>query len=299
MDKTNAKGYLFAVGATVIWSGNFIIARGLSDSIHPLELAFWRWATAVLFFLPLGLKPMIAERNILKKNIPYIIITSILGITIFNTLIYFAGRTTTALNLSLISITNPIFIVILSRIFFKESITVNKLIGIIIVINGIVLLVTQGDISRLTNISFAIGDLWMLIAAFTFAAYSILLKRKPKGLSVFSLQMATFITGLIFLSPFYIWKTVTSPPTSFDAATVLSILYVGIFASLIAFILWSKSIEIIGPAKSGMIYYTLPLFSGLLAFFVLKESITIIHLFSAVLIIFGIFTANSLGRKQQ
>jgi len=104
-------GYLFATGATAIWSGNFIIARGLNESIPPISLAFWRWVVAVIVFLPFALKPLIDEWDILKENIPYLSVTALLGITIFNTLIYFAGHTTTAINLSLISITFPIFIV--------------------------------------------------------------------------------------------------------------------------------------------------------------------------------------------
>ena len=195
-------GYLFAIGATAIWSGNFIIARGLNESIPPISLAFWRWVVAVIVFLPFALKPLITEWDILKKNIFYLCITALLGITIFNTLIYFAGHTTTAINLSLISITFPVFIVILSRIFYRELITINKGVGIILVATGIVFLITKGTLSRLLNISFAIGDIWMLAAAIIFAVYSILLKRKPKQLSIWAFQLSTFILGLIFLFPF-------------------------------------------------------------------------------------------------
>jgi len=122
-------GYLFALAATIIWSGNFIIARGLSDRIPPVSLAFWRWVVAVIVFLPFALRSLISEWEKLKKNILYLSVVSILGITIFNTLIYFAGQTTTAINLSLISITFPVFIVIISRIFLYESITFYKAIA--------------------------------------------------------------------------------------------------------------------------------------------------------------------------
>ncbi len=290
-------GYLFALGATAIWSGNFIIARGLNESIPPISLAFWRWVVAVVVFLPFALKPLIVEWDILKENILYLSVTSLLGITIFNTLIYFAGHTTTAINLSLISITFPVFIVILSRIFFRESITVNKGIGIILVAVGVVLLITKGAPSRLLDISFAVGDVWMLVAALTFAIYSILLKRKPKMLSIWAFQLSTFILGLIFLFPFFILEYVTVPPVEFDTKTVSSILYVGVFASLSAFVLWNKAIVTVGPSKAGMIYYTLPLFSGLLAYIFLKEDISIIHFYSVLLIVSGIFTANYESKK--
>lgn len=290
-------GYLFAIGATALWAGNFIIARGLSDSISPINLAFYRWVVAVIVFLPFALRPLISEWDILKENIPYLSITSLLGITIFNTLIYLAGHTTTAINLSLISISFPVFIVIFSRIFFGERITLNKGFGIILVILGVITLISKGDFSRLLNISFAIGDVWMLMAAIIFAIYSILLKHKPTQLSIWAFQLSTFILGLIFLFPFFIWEYVTAPPVEFDTKTVYSILYVGIFASLSAFVLWNKAVMTVGPSKAGMIYYTLPLFSGGLAYFFLKEGISIIHFYSMLLIVSGILTANYESKK--
>lgn len=290
-------GYLFALGATAIWSGNFIIARGLSESIPPISLAFWRWTVAVIVFLPFALKPLIAEWNIIKKHIPYLCITSLLGITVFNTLIYFAGHTTTAVNLSLISITFPVFIIILSWMFFGERITAYKGLGILLVVIGVVLLITKGNFLSLLKISFAIGDLWMLLAAITFAVYTILLKRRPENISILAFQLSTFVLGLIFLSPFFIWEYATIPHVGFDPKTVFLILYVGIFASLVAFTLWNKAIVTIGPSKAGMIYYTLPIFSGLSASIFLKENISIIHLYSVLLILSGIFIANYESKK--
>lgn len=290
-------GYLFALGATAIWSGNFIVARGLSDIVPPVSLAFWRWMVAVIVFLPFAFKPLIAERQQLLQNIRYLAITSFLGVTVFNTLIYIAGHTTGALNLSLIAITFPIFIIILSRMLYKELITAYKLVGIALVTGGVVLLITKGDLSVLYNISFAVGDLWMLSASVIFAIYSILIKQKPKELSILAFQLSTFSLGLLFLLPFFIWESSTVPPVNYDTTTVLSILYIGIFASLTAFILWNKAIVTIGPLKSGLIYYTLPLFSGLLAYVFLDETIGIVHLISALLIVAGILTANRVSKK--
>jgi len=290
-------GYLFALGATAIWSGNFIVARGLSDSISPISLAFWRWTVAVIAFLPFALKPLISEWQLIKKNLPFICIIALLGITIFNTLIYFAGHTTSAINLSLISITFPIFTVILSRLMFKEKINLYKILGILLVVAGVVLLITKGNLSRLLEISFAIGDLWMLLAAIIFAVYSILLKRKPAGISIWAFQLATFIIGLIFLTPFFIWDSFTVPHSAFEPKTILSIFYIGVFASLVAFTLWNKAIVAVGPSKAGMIYYTLPIFSAISASIFLSESVSLIHLYSALLIVPGILIANFEGKK--
>lgn len=111
--------------------------------------------------------------------------------------------------------------------------------------------------------------------------------------------MSTFIIGLICLAPFYIWEISSAPKVVFESKSIISILYVGVFASLTSFVLWNKAIINIGPTKAGIIYYTLPLFSGLLAFLILKEEIGMVHLLSALLIISGILTANYESRKRQ
>ena len=292
------RGYLFAFGATALWSGNFIVARGLSESIPPVTLAFFRWLVAVTVFTPFAIKTLMHEWPIIKKNKAYFSITSLLGITTFNTLIYYAGHTTTAMNLSLIAISFPIFILIFSRILYKELLTVKKGIGIVFVLTGVVFLITKGNISTLLNISFNIGDVWMLTAAIVFAVYSLFLKNKPQGLSVITLQLSTMILGLFFLSPFFLWEQSLVHDFFLNKTTAPAILYVGIFASLFAFILWTNAIIILGPSKAGMVYYTLPLFSGLAGYLFLHESVGIIHFYSMVFIFLGILITNHESRNK-
>ena len=196
-------GYVFAIAATAIWSGNFIVARGLNDRIPPVSLAFFRWLVAVIVFMPFAVKNLISEWPVIKNHLTYFCVTSFLGITTFNTLIYFAGHTTTAMNLSLIAITFPIFILLLSRILYNEPVTVKKGIGIVLVLTGVLFLVTKGEIVSVLTISFNIGDIWMLTASIIFAVYSLLLKNKPDGVSIKALQLACFILGVIFCSPFF------------------------------------------------------------------------------------------------
>lgn len=295
MKKSNLiiTGYISAVAATLFWSGNFTIARGITESIPPISLAFWRWTIAILIFTPFALKSLISDWPIIKSHITYLTITSILGVSIFNTLIYIAGHTTTAINMSLIAITFPIFIIIISRFFFNEVMTLNKWLGIFLVITGVVVLITKGDLDILMNISFTEGDLWMLIAAMTFAIYSILLKYKPVELSTRSFQLSTFSIGLLFLAPFYIWESTSTEfqISSIDNTTFYSILYLGLFASLFSYLLWGKAVANIGATKSSIIYYTLPIFSGLVAYLTIGEKIESIHVLSMLLILMGVLIA--------
>jgi drug/metabolite transporter (DMT)-like permease len=295
-DNTNRQsiiaGYIFAFGATVIWSGNFIIARGIHESIPPVSLAFYRWLVAVIVFLPFALKHLRHDWKIIKSHLKYLSITAFLGVSAFNTLIYIAGHSTTAINLSLIAITFPVFVVLFSRILYQEYLTIQKAIGIFLVLIGVVLLVTKGNIVSILDISFNIGDVWMLLASIVFAVYSLFLKNKPAKIGVMSLQLSICLLGLLFLFPFFLWERTTIQQPVLTQATIPAILYIGIFASLCAFTLWTKSIVILGPVKSGMVYYTLPLFSGFLSYLFLKESITMDYFFSMLLIVSGIVTAN-------
>lgn len=302
LSNQGAAGYLFALGATAIWSGNFIVARGLSDAIPPVSLAFYRWVTAVLFFSPFALRGMIREWPLIRRHLPYIAVTAFLGVTCFNTFIYIAGHTTTAMNLSLIAISFPVFIILLSRILFGEVLTLKKGAGILLVLAGVVSLITGGSLARLLEIRFAVGDLWMLAAAMIFAVFSILLKRKPGGISVVTFQFTSFFLGLLFLAPFFIWEQgrVTGDflnLTFLNRSTLPAILYIGIFASLCAFLLWNRAIEALGPARASMVYYTLPLFSGMLAHLFLGERVGLVHLISLVLILSGIVMANQSPRQ--
>jgi drug/metabolite transporter (DMT)-like permease len=285
-------GVGFALLATAFWSGNFVVSRGLSESIHPIKLAFYRWLMASLIFTPFAFKGLIRDWNIIKKHLPYLLLTALLGVSTFNTLIYFAGRSTTAVNMSLIMLTFPIFILLISTFIFKERIGLKKILGIGIVLIGVLSIVTKGQLSSLLDLSLNAGDPLMLTAAFIFAIHSHLIKNKPKQLSIFSLQYITFLMGLLLLLPFHLWISNQSPATDFNPQIIGSILYVAVCASLISFISWNKAIDKIGAVSAGMIYYLLPLFSGLVAFLLLDEKLHYYHLISGLLIILGILISN-------
>jgi drug/metabolite transporter (DMT)-like permease len=293
------RGYLFALFATVLWSGNFIIARGLSGDLSPISLSFYRWSVAVLVFLPFSMRQLIVDFSTLMKHKLYICINALLGISLFNTLIYRAGHTTTAQNLSMIAITFPVFIVLISVIFLKEKISIRKIAGIIIVFFGATLLVNKGQISNVLNMDFVVGDFWMLLASLIFAIYSILLKFRPEGLRLIPFQLSTYILGLVFLTPFYLYEQISSPQIPFDYGSHVFIagLYAGIFASMSAFVLWNKAISYIGPVKTGMMYYSLPVFSFIEAYFFLDETIHLYSILCLVLIVTGILLAVAQSAK--
>ncbi len=285
-------GYLLVVTATIIWSFNFIVARALSDSVPPVTLAFLRWATAVALMLPFAANSLWKARRIVRQNLGYLSLTAVLGVTLFNTLVYIAGHTSAALNMSLIATCSPIFVIIFARFMFGEPITVGRLAGLATSTFGVVLLVTNGKLSLLLAMTFSEGDLWMLLAAALFAGYTILVKRIPPDLAPSTFLAAIFVIGLLYLVPWVLWERAGSGTVTFSSTAIIAIVYLGVGPSLLAFLCWNRAIELIGPARASFVYYSLPVFSGLEAALILHESIGWVHVVSGVLILFGIVVAT-------
>jgi drug/metabolite transporter (DMT)-like permease len=289
------KGVLFALTATLLWSVNMVIASGIKGHIPPVGLAFWRWTIACVALTPFALRSTLKNKTILLQNKGNLIVTAILGVTIFNTLIYFAGKTTSAINLSLIAISIPIFIVAISRIVFKEKVSAIKMVGIATIITGVLVLITKGSIQSLLGINFTIGDLLMLLACFFFACYTILVRLKPKELPSKVFLFTIFIIGTILLLPFYIWEHLYYNQVTFDSTTIYATTYVGICASLISYYLWNEAICLIGTSKTALIYYLIPVFSGILAYFFLNQAIVLTQIISMGIIITGLLLTNKKG----
>jgi drug/metabolite transporter (DMT)-like permease len=286
-------GYLCALGAVIIWSGNFIAARWIVGSFPPVSLALFRWMVAAAVVLPLGLPRVLRQRKVVAEHFKTLALAALLGVTLFNTLIYIASEYTTALNLSLIATFNPVFILVLARAFLGEAITLRKTAGIALAVFGVVSLVTGGDYGRLAGLELNFGDLLMLCAAFLFAVYSILVKRKPARLGQFEFLTCVVLIGFTLLCPWAALEWAAGSVPEHAPGTWAAIVYLGLGPSLVAFYLWIRAIGSVGPAASGFVYYTLPLFTGLEAWAILGEPASWIHAASAVCIIGGILLATT------
>lgn len=286
-------GIALALITTIIWSGNFIIARDLYTQIPPVSLAFYRWALASVIIFFLGYRKFIAEKNIVYRNWKYFFWVALMGITLFNTFIYVAGHTTTATNMALIGTTAaPIFAIIISAVFLKERITGLRIAGLVLCIAGVVFLLSKGSINTLLAFRFTDGDIWILLAAFVFSIYTVLVKRKPASISPVTFLFVVFIGGTFLLLPFFIVEKIVMPPVQWDGHLFGSILYLGIGASVIAFFCWNAAIARIGAVRTALFGNLIPVFSTLEAVWLLGETITLIHIVSGALVIIGLLLAN-------
>ncbi len=286
-------GAALAVITTIIWSGNYVIAKGISMEVPPVSLAFYRWGLASICIAPFAFKKFNQEKRLILQNKQYIFWTALTGVTIFNTFIYLAGHYTSAINLALIGTTSsPVFITILAAIFLKEHISRPRVIGMVICIVGILFLISHGNLQTLARFRFSKGDVLILISAFTFSIYNILVRKKPAAISPLVFLFTIFTVGTICLFPFYIFEILHSAPVKWNTHIVVIILYLGIGNSIIAFFCWNASIQKLGASGTGLFGNLIPVFSTVEAVLFLGEQFTTVHLISGLLVIGGLVIAN-------
>ncbi|HEV3157252.1 MAG TPA: DMT family transporter [Candidatus Baltobacteraceae bacterium] len=281
-------GFALALLATVIWSGNFVISRGLESLVPPVALSFWRWTTATAVILPVAFAELRRDQRGIRAHWGYLVLCAFLGVALMNTLIYVAGHSTRAINLSLLATCSPIFIIMASPIVDGVRITRRKLIGVVMAAIGVLILLTQGSLETLRSFSFHPGDIWMLSAALTFAAYTLLLRRRPPEIGNLSFTAVTFTLGTIMLVPAYAIELFTGAHMHVTEGVLSAIAYVGILASIVAFLSWNAALKLIDSASAALIYYFIPVFSSIAAIIFLGERVHTADYVSAVLVIGGV-----------
>ncbi len=286
-------GIGLAVLATFIWSGNFIVARAVNQEIPPISLNFYRWLTASVIIFPFAIKQFRAEWKVVKQSWHYLFWISLTGVALFNTFVYIGAHYTSAINLALIGTTSsPIMSVIFARIFLKEKIGPLKLAGMILCIIGVLFLLSKGNFQNLLSFHFSTGDLWMLLAAFFFAVYNTMVKKKPVAISSTNFLFVIFTFGTLMVLPFFIWEFSYSPAVQWNNNLIFSILFLGLGASVICFFIWNIAIHKLGTGRTALFGNLIPIFSSIEAVLLLNEQFNWIHIVSMLLVFAGIILAN-------
>lgn len=286
-------GITLAFLATLIWSGNFIIARGVIKDIPPVALSFYRWLSATVLILPFAWKYILPDLKFVRERPWYFVLVSVTGVSMFNTFVYVAAHYSTAINMALLgTCTSPVISVILARIFLKEKITALRITGMLVCITGILFLLGKGNFENLLKFRFTKGDWWVLAAAFTFAIYNTSVKKKPVAMKPTSFLLVVFVLGTLTLLPFYLYELNDKGGIAINLSNLSSILYLGLGASVICFLIWNKAIGILGTGRTALFGNLIPVFSSVEAVILLHERITEIHLISFVLVVAGLIIAN-------
>jgi drug/metabolite transporter (DMT)-like permease len=278
--------YALLTLAALCWAGNFVLARGVVGHIPPVAFAFWRWILALILILPFTWNRLKADRPAARAHIGTLIVLSLLGISAWNALLYSAVHTTTAINAALIQSSMPAFIVLLSALFFRDRIRGIQWAGVILGFAGAAVIVLRGKVGSLSSMAFVSGDLMVIAAVLCYALYSVLLRKRPP-IHPLSFLAATFALGAAGLLPAYLIELTRTGPFTLTRETALSILYVALFPSIVAYFCWNRGVAGVGANRAGLFMNLIPVFASALSIAFLGETLQAFHLAGMTLILGG------------
>jgi drug/metabolite transporter (DMT)-like permease len=273
------------------WAGNAIVGRAAREVVPPLALSFWRWALALVILLPFAWPHLRRDWQKLTDAWKVMLPMGLLGIGTFNSLLYTGLSTTTALNGLLIQSAQPAVILALGALLMGDQVGRWQLLGLLLSLLGVSTIVTQGHPQLLLSVRLNMGDAVIGIALIAWGIYSVLLRKRP-AVHPLSFTAATIMIGLLLVAPAYALEMASGQHIRFGWSSMLSILYVGIFPSVIAYTLFNRGVELLGSAQAGLFMNVMPVIGAGLAIMFLGEQLHAFHLVGLTLVLTGIAAAR-------
>ncbi|RKG37909.1 DMT family transporter [Acinetobacter rongchengensis] len=274
--------------AVLIWSLNIAVTRYVTDYISPVSISFYRWMVAFIILTPLMLPKVWKQRQLIQQHLGQFAVLSAFGMVLYQGLAYTAAHYTSATNMGIINAFIPVFTIFVSMLILKEIPNRFAVIGSFISFFGLLYVIGQGNFSNLAQLGGHWGDLLMVLAVFFYAFYGVFLKKwQLKVPLLISLYVQVGFT-LIYHLPFVFYLGID--PINQD--NVASVLYAGVFPSLVAPLLWMVAVQYLGPNRTSIFMNLMPIFTAIIAYFWLHEAWTVFHTIGGVVILIGIAMAQ-------
>jgi len=286
--------YLLLSITAMCWAGNAIVGRLAAGHIPPVTLSFLRWSFAFLLILPLAWRHLVQDWPAIRGKLGVMVTLSLSGIACFNTLQYWALEHTQALNTLLLQSAGPLIVAVWSLILLGVRLTLAQAVGILLSLMGVLLILLQGDLTALSNIRFNKGDLIFIMALVIFGFYSVMTLKRP-AIHSLSFVAFTFGCGAACLIPLWIWELISRPVMRLDANNLLSLFYVAVFPSTLAYLCFNRGVQLIGANRAAPFFHLVPVFGAAMAIVFLGERPQLFHIVGFALVLTGVYVAS---RKQ-
>jgi drug/metabolite transporter (DMT)-like permease len=283
--------YLLLCITALCWAGNAIVGRLAAGHIPPVTLSFLRWSFAFLLILPFAWKHLLRDWSAMRGRLGIMIVLSITGIGAFTSLQYWALEHTQALNTLLLQSAGPLVVAVWSLLLLGVRLTLAQALGVLLSLAGVLVILLHGDVTTLSNIAFNKGDLIFTVALIIFALYSVLSLKRPDihGLSFVAF---TFGCGAACLIPLFIWELFTRPAMQIDANNLLTLFYVAVFPSTLAYLCFNRGVQLIGANRAAPFFHVVPVFGTVMSIAFLGEHPQAFHFIGFALVLTGVFVAS-------
>ena len=284
--------YLLLFVQPFFMATNIIVARGGVEFVPPISLAFWRWLTVFIILFFFYQNEILSKKKYFKKEFLKLFFLGATGCGICGAFPFIAGLSTSMANMGLIYTSSPVFIILLSILFFKEKIRINRIIGLVTSLTGVLIIICKGNLVSLINFKFTSGDLWMTGAAIGWALYSIYLLNWKSKFSIMERFTLIAMFGSISLAPFYFLEEIYFAKTSFDLNFYFWVLFAAISPGIIAFTLYTKVQKYLGASLTGFTLYLFAVYGSVFGIILFDENLMKFHYIGGALVFMGVYLAK-------
>jgi drug/metabolite transporter (DMT)-like permease len=289
--------YVFLTFAPLFWAGNFVFGRPLSEALPPFGINLIRWLVACAILVPLTLYLEGRFPRPARHLWPGLLVMALAGVLLFNSLVYLSLNYTTSTNAALINGATPILTIVIAAMVGFDRLTGRRVAGALTSLMGVGWIVSQGSLEALSSFSFNRGDLVMLVAALLWAIYTVLVIRVTRVMSPLAVTTITAVLAMPLSLLIGGYELATQPIGEITPVVLLGLVYVGVVASVGAFLFWSIGVKDIGAARASVFLNLIPVFTAVIAAVALDERPGLPQLIGGLLVVCGVTLASSRGRK--
>ncbi|QNH52878.1 DMT family transporter [Acinetobacter venetianus] len=293
LSKYQKWAFVLPLIAVLIWSLNIAVTRYVADYISPVSISFYRWFVAFLILTPFMLPKVWKQRAVIGKDLGKLAVLSAFGMVLYQGLSYTAAHYTTATNMGIVNAFVPVFTIFISYLILKDVPNRFAIFGSLLSFAGLIYVMSQGHISSLFEQGGHWGDAVMVVAVGFYAFYGVFLKKWQLKLPLLTSLYVQIGFALLYHVPFLLWFGLDG----INADNAVSVLYAGVFPSLIAPLLWMVAVQAIGPNRTSIFMNLMPVFTAIIASLWLSEHWTIYHTIGGMMILVGIIMAQKKTMK--
>lgn len=284
-----AKKIAYPLLTGLAFAGSFVAAKYATVELPPFTITLLRYIVALAVLGGIALLPKAASLKMAARDMPACAVLGLFGIVGYHSLFFAALNHTSVGNTAVINAFNPAVTAVMAALFIRERLSWVNYGGVIIALAGVILVVTRGRVGSLIEGNVNLGDLLMLAAVTSWAIYALVVKKLSQTYNSLAL---TFHAALFSLPMLVILSLIEHPfgrIMAMSSTVYWAVLYMGIVASGIGYLLYNLSIRRIGPTKtSSMVYSIVPVTVAMLAAVFFGEPITVVMAASIVLVIVGL-----------
>ena len=285
--------------AMLCWAGSIVVVRDVAGIVPPAAMSFLRCVLALIILYPICRRSLHSQLPLMRKHWKIIGLQGVLLFIGGNGMLFVGLQFTSAISGALINSAEPVVIVAVAWVMFRDRLTTVQWIGVVISMIGVLYLIGRGDVSVFLSFDLNIGDVFVLISIVSWAFYAVLMRRVPRELDRLNLVFGILVAGAIVVFPFWILENIFYKATPLIWETVWTTGFNAVFASILALFWWNQTVEKLGPGRAGLFVHLIPVYTVVLAMSLLGEQPYLFHAIGIGLIAIGIVLTTMLKSKRE